>query len=117
MIVGVIQKVLHMVSAVTLEGGDFSPEEDAGVAEQLMHQILQAPVERWDEILITLAREETVAGSELLAQTENILQKILFTIPAGSSKQAVMVEYVQEVQGRVRKAFGLPEAAGAPPAM
>eukprot|EP00466_Bigelowiella_natans_P014326 jgi/Bigna1/126669/aug1.3_g1377 len=108
MVVGVIQKVLHLVSAVTLETGDFKCPEDAKIPQQLTHQLLQAREERWDEILGALSAKETVAGTELLMELDDILQKVLFGLPAGSNKQKVMIEYVQEVQERVKKIFALP---------
>uniref|UniRef100_A0A7S4DLY1 Uncharacterized protein n=1 Tax=Lotharella globosa TaxID=91324 RepID=A0A7S4DLY1_9EUKA len=110
MIVAVIQKVLHLVSAVTLSSSDFERKDTGTTAEQLLDQILQAREEQWDNILTTLAAQKTVSGSELMQSSDDILQKILFSLPAGSNKQAVLVEYVQEIQTRIRKAYGLPSA-------
>eukprot|EP00471_Norrisiella_sphaerica_P013839 CAMPEP_0184495952 /NCGR_PEP_ID=MMETSP0113_2-20130426/32762_1 /TAXON_ID=91329 /ORGANISM="Norrisiella sphaerica, Strain BC52" /LENGTH=455 /DNA_ID=CAMNT_0026882383 /DNA_START=410 /DNA_END=1780 /DNA_ORIENTATION=+ len=109
MVVGVIQKVLHLISAVTLEmKQELKCPEDASIPEQLTHQLLQAREERWDELLGVLVKEKTVAGSELMMQTDDLLQKILFSMPAGSNKQRIMVEYVQELQTRIKKAYNLP---------
>ncbi|GAB5369653.1 hypothetical protein AAMO2058_001423600 [Amorphochlora amoebiformis] len=114
MVVGVIQKVLHTISAVTLTQDDFNLQEGASTAAQLLHQTLQAREERWDEILTTLCTQETVAGTQLLTESDDLLQKVLFTLPAGSNKQRVLVEYIQEIQDRIRKAYKMPSPAEGP---
>jgi hypothetical protein len=82
-----------------------------GAASVALERVLKSDEEKWNDQLKQLVDEEACAEEALLVELQKKKEIIILGMRGGMYEQRVLVEYLQELEERIQKAFGSATAA------